>query len=143
MKLTIIRELLDALGDESPTADDRKVWADVMAQASQTAVRPDDAELGRFELPSEREVRIFSGQYGNGCTAVYARDDEGIPEATISINVETAELDPGEFVVNHDIPRDQLDSWMASGVFRDTGRTVDYGFVRGQPVWELLKEDDE
>lgn len=68
--------------------------------------------------------------------------------AKLSINTEH-EMEPGEFVVNHDVPpllaQQLLDRSEESelkrltlGLFEDTGKRVSYGFVKDQPVWRLV-----
>jgi hypothetical protein len=91
------------------------------------------------------EFDIYLGQYANGNVAVLLTQSlSGPPLATMSINVRP--LTPGEFVLHHDmnarlleevmVPRSELASLVV--LFEDTGRTVDYGHVRGQPVWRVF-----
>jgi len=79
----------------------------------------------------------------NGSLAVVLMCDDG-PYATLSINA-CDELDTDEFVVNHDVSRIKplMESLLVCGLFEDTGRRVNYGFVTGQPVWRLRRFDDQ
>ena len=75
--------------------------------------------------------------YRNGRLAVQLWSNG--PYATLSVNVPEIDIsiDKQEFIVNHDV-RDEL--WKAGveqGIFEDTGRRVDYGWVRGRPVLRL------
>jgi|10_taG_2_1085330.scaffolds.fasta_scaffold41701_6 hypothetical protein len=79
----------------------------------------------------------------NNALAILLMSDEG-PYATLSINTDE-ELGDGEFVVNHDVSRNNslMDSLLSCGAFEDTGRRVSYGYVTGQPVWRLRRSDDQ
>lgn len=88
------------------------------------------------EEDGERLVVIRS-EYLDGNTAVVVLDWDGIPQATLSVNVEGCKLPPGSFVLNHDVKTMEL--WMErSGVFEKTPHTISYGFVKNQPVYRIL-----
>jgi hypothetical protein len=55
----------------------------------------------------------------------------------LSINVKEIDLETGEFILNHDLNcQGQFLSEMLA-FFEDTGKRVNYGFVRGQSVWRM------
>lgn len=83
---------------------------------------------------------VMRGTYmHDGTTAIYLAGVDGDDTplfAHVSINV-GADLAPGEFVVNHDLMPRTVDQLLAAGLFRDTGRRVDYGYVVGRPIWKV------
>lgn len=57
------------------------------------------------------------------------------PIATLSINIPHIELEPNEFVLNHDVRLEDIKcKWIV-----DTGKRVCYGWVVDQPVLKLVK----
>lgn len=83
---------------------------------------------------------IVLNKYRNNRIAVAIYDQEG-PYATLSVNVETVQLEENEFVVNHDLLHPMfkkfLEELLLSGVFEDTGKTCNYGFCRNIPIWRM------
>jgi formylmethanofuran dehydrogenase subunit A len=73
----------------------------------------------------------------NSRAAVLLVDHLGAPFCKVSVNVSDAEVKDGEIVVQHDLKDDLAQLLLASGLFVDTGRTIDYGYVAGQPVWQI------
>lgn len=85
----------------------------------------------------EGPLDFYLAYYGNGRVAIKAESDQFGPWGTVSINVEDVALEDNEFVLNHDSMDDSIESYLATGLFEDTGKRVNYGFVEGQPVWKL------
>lgn len=69
--------------------------------------------------------------------AIMAECEGDCPEhfADISINL-GAPLLEDEFVVNHDVQQFE-DELLATDLFEDTGKRVNYGYVRLRPIWRL------
>ncbi len=83
------------------------------------------------------DVNVSCYQSNPDKVAVVLRESNGQPYAHCSVNTED-EMGHGEFVVHHDIDDKLLKALKYSLLFRDTGRTVDYGFVKGRPVLEVV-----
>jgi len=69
--------------------------------------------------------------------AITTECEDGHPKhfADISINL-GVHLPEDEFVVNHDVQQFE-DELMATDLFEDTGKRVNYGYVRQRPIWRL------
>lgn len=69
--------------------------------------------------------------------------DSHEPYATLSVNVEHAELAPDEFVVkNYSENMGLGDLSLYNGAFEDTGRRVDLSrFVKDQMIWRLAPRE--
>ena len=85
-------------------------------------------------------VDFYREQYGMSPfnLAVTADCDDGAPWATVSVNIVGMTMDPDEFVVNHNILHYAKDL-LATGLFEDTGKRANYGFIRNCPVWRIKK----
>ena len=75
---------------------------------------------------------------GNVAILAYCEDECPEPFGDISVNLSN-KMEPGEFVVNHDMERHEKDL-LATGLFEETGKRVDYGFIRQRPIWRIKKE---
>ncbi|MFA6233731.1 MAG: hypothetical protein WC824_05995 [Bacteroidota bacterium] len=64
---------------------------------------------------------------------------DGEPFGDISINLSN-KMEPGEFVVNHDMEIYENDL-VKTGLFQDTGKRVNYGFVSQRPIWRLITKE--
>lgn len=87
------------------------------------------------------EMEVFVGQYvSNNSLCIQINSQEG-PFCSLSINVEEADLEPDEFVVNHDILRQHgyVQDIIKSNLFRDTGKRIHYGFCNDIPIWQLMR----
>ena len=87
-------------------------------------------------------VKVDLRFYGNGNLAVLLVSRDGTETiAKLSVNVD--KLPPYEFVLNHDLTAllspTALERLRVDGRFEDTGKRVDYGFVKAQPIWRLAK----
>ena len=72
---------------------------------------------------------IQTNRYTNGNLAVQLMQ-EGEPYATLSTNVEGVTMDNDCFIAkNYSENEGLLDQFVESGLFEDTGRKVDSGFV--------------
>ena len=72
---------------------------------------------------------IQTNRYANGNLAVQLMQ-EGEPYATLSTNVEGVTMDSDCFIAkNYSENEGLLDQFVESGLFEDTGRRVDSGFV--------------
>ena len=60
--------------------------------------------------------------------------------SSLSINV--APMNPGEFVLNHDCT-EIMQSLVSQGLFELTGKTINYGYVRNQPVYRILEKAND
>lgn len=69
-------------------------------------------------------------------TAVALRTPDGIPYATLSVNVEDAPVLDNEFVVKTYSENEGLAEIYAHH-FEDTGKRVSFGFVKDAPIWRL------
>jgi len=76
-------------------------------------------------------------------TAITVELDDGEPFIVVSVNVASVPLAPGEFIVHHDL--DALPPLVAAlkPLFIDTGRTANYGYVTGRPIWRLKEGSPE
>lgn len=70
-------------------------------------------------------------------------EKSGERHAVFSVNAHSGEVDngeviyPNEFVVNHDVSSKFLEVMMNSGLFEDTMKRVNYGYVTGAVVLRL------
>ena len=92
-----------------------------------------------IELDGKR-YHIRVDEYDGGNTAVSLVDAEGEYAGTVygRLSINVISLAAGCFVLNHDLTR-LRDALVATGCFDDTGMTVDYNRVRGQPVLALTR----
>jgi hypothetical protein len=107
-----------------------------------------EEEYGGINIKINRKLYgIYLAWYFNGRPAIFlATNRDGLRLANLSINVESVELDAGEFVINHDVDDGLLKavlippSDLAALTFtmEDTGRRVDFGYVRDAKVWRLI-----
>jgi hypothetical protein len=83
------------------------------------------------------EATLVVKQYANGRLAIQAICDDGIPLATLTVNIPAAKLKRDEIFVktwaeNAEFSKNML----ATGLFDDTGRREPTGFVEAQ-VWKV------
>lgn len=93
-------------------------------------------ELTRFCLRTDRY------DYGQRLAVILnSCDDRGQEQescfAMLSVNVTEFPLASGEFIADHDLARDFLAELETRGLIKQTGKTADYGYVRGSPVCRL------
>jgi hypothetical protein len=89
----------------------------------------------------DRDVPVQIGTYADGkfCVMLGTYYDR---YGMLSINTDD-ELGATEFVINHDMREPVLGRVLDMGTFEDTGKRVDYGYVKGQAVWQLTIEHAE
>ena len=92
-------------------------------------------------LAGGEEMEVFTGVYTyNNRVAIHIMSGDG-PFCHLSVNIEEVDLEPREFVVHHDLLHQSMDGYLQdflkSGLFRDTGKRVSYGWCKDVPVWEL------
>lgn len=74
--------------------------------------------------------------------AIALETERGEPWGVLSTNT-YHQLEPGEFVVSwHNHETADLEDILASKLFVDTGKRVDFGHVKGAPVWRLFRQED-
>lgn len=99
-----------------------------------------NTHVGKEEL----ELSICIGKYVDGRLAVHLLEEGSGPYAALSVNVAGADLEEDEFVLNHDLNSFHYISLRKDLVslkcFRNTGKTVSYGYVMNQPVWKFVGE---
>lgn len=80
-------------------------------------------------------------EYSNERPAFRVYDEDGMPYAALSINVPEIPLEPGEFILNHDLNHSMFEMFLNEmlTIFEDTGKRCNYGFVKNQPIWRLRK----
>lgn len=75
--------------------------------------------------------------------AVLAMTASGELYGKMSVNIVEREMEPGEFVVSHDVSEKDRAALLKCGAkIEDTGKTVSYGFVKDQPVFRVVGLDD-
>lgn len=90
-----------------------------------------------------RKCAIFTSHYVHNPTKVAVSVFSSTGQlGRVSIHTEHL-LDPGEFVVSHDMPLEILFQLRESMHFEDTGKRVNYGYIQDQPVWKLVGGRDE
>ena len=95
------------------------------------------AEFVFKEDGEDERILVHKTKYRDGKLAITSTTVYGEPFGTLSVNT-PHELEEDEFVVNHDTTQIGWDKYyMQTGVFEDTGKRVDYGWVSNQPVWRL------
>jgi hypothetical protein len=71
--------------------------------------------------------------------------ENGVPYARLSINAPEVPLKENEFILNHDLNHYMFTFFLKemekTGKVKPTGKTCNYGFVRDQPIWELMGEE--
>lgn len=82
--------------------------------------------------------RLLTRRYPSDNIGFQAENADGEVEHTLSIYVEGVELGEREFVASHDLDPEVLADLLDSGLFADTGRRVDYGFVKDRPVLSFV-----
>lgn len=91
----------------------------------------------RLESFPDEELRIVTGRYPNGNTAVRLVTSEGEPFATVSVNTEVA-LPEGEFVLkSYSEGQAVAAELLAAGIIEQTQRTVRVGYAGMLPVCRL------
>src|SRR5690242_4416867 len=107
-----------------------------------------------FTFNGEKITVIKDYYTNNNRLAVLLRTENGEPYATLSANVPTAKLLDGEFAVKNYSGNEEIaKAAMYSGIFVDTGKRVQSGYVE-MPVWRFrfntqgaesgrTKQDDE
>ena len=104
-------------------------------------------EIGKVIMEGVEYPVLLSTYPSSGRVAVLI----GTHHTRLSINVHEVHLAPGEFVLNHDVNNKRLNNNRKvlavakdCGLFEDTGRTVNYGYIHNQPVWRVVNfEQDE
>jgi hypothetical protein len=83
-------------------------------------------------------VHIEEGNYtDSGRLALILRDTEEARLATLTVNLPDCKLEPGEFFVKNWSENQELAAEaMASGLFIDTGKRAQSGFVQ-PPIWKF------
>jgi len=98
-----------------------------------------DTSLIGSAILGETKVLIYRDKYRmppfNLAIAANVDEEYQEPFATISVNLGNA-IEENEFVVSHNVQHFDADL-LATGFFEDTGKRVDYGFVRQRPIWRL------
>lgn len=80
----------------------------------------------------------FGGNYTDGNrVAIELLSNEDGPYSTFTVNVPEIRLETNEFILNHDNHPKLEEAMMKTGLFEDTGKRANYGFVTGRPVWIL------
>jgi len=87
---------------------------------------------------SGEKVRIVAKRYPNGRLAVEALEGDGSSYARLSVNVPALRIEPLEFIVANEIDDEDIAGLISTGAFGDSGKRVDYGFVRGARVLVVL-----
>ena len=82
-------------------------------------------------------VIVGTRTYPNGRIAITLTCEDGMPYATVSTNVPEINLQEREFILSHNCSS-ILGHLMSAGLFVDTGKKVDYGFVVGQPILKYV-----
>lgn len=97
-------------------------------------------------MPFRIETRRYRDS-GRIAVEIYEDDGQpfaGLPYGTLSVNVPGVQLEGDEFVLNHDLNGPMFDGLrrelLEDGWCEDTGKRCDYGFVRRQPIWRLVKK---
>ena len=96
-----------------------------------------DKELATFSFKG-KTLYIMSTTYKEGNrTAIVIQDNDGCPQAVLTVNLPNQPLEDDEFFVktwseNEEISRAAL----YSGLFLDTGKRVTNGFVQAH-VWKF------
>lgn len=80
-------------------------------------------ELDRYSLNDRLAISLF--------------DDEGEPCTTLTCNLPDENLEEGEFFIKTWFPNEEITvAALESGLFVDTGKRVETGFVQA-PVWRF------
>lgn len=95
-------------------------------------------KIGSLVFGGER-FDILLGRYGNHRVAVFLADHLGVMTTHVSVNVIDEDLDEDEFVLDYGVKSDLERVLLHTGLFEDTGRRVDYGYIKDQPVWRLVE----
>lgn len=85
-------------------------------------------------------MTVYTEEYRtNARLAVLVYCEDGSPFCVPSINVTDVFIKDGEFVLSHAVQESVERDLLASGMFEDTGKRVNYGYVKNQPVWRLKR----
>lgn len=113
---------------------DQKLY-DLFGYWRRTISKPLEKNM-KFMFMGE-EVFVKIKEYENGRKAVLIESAERFPLATLSVNLPNEKLGDGEFFVKTWSENEAIAAAAkASGLFFDTGRTVQTGFVTA-PVWRF------
>lgn len=83
-------------------------------------------------------LNIKQASYDVGI-AIQLTAQDGSPFGTLSVNIEGAELEEGEFLAKTWFENEPLRApALESGIFADTGKRVTNGFVTAE-VWRLVQ----
>lgn len=103
----------------------------------------DIGEVAINDADGTHKLRVMYGRYAADMTslALMLHLPDGRPYARVSVFVEgvSASLPSGTFVMHHDCTYDPsfVQQLVRSGLITDTGHAVDYGFVKGAPIYRL------
>jgi len=93
------------------------------------------------EILFKRSVLIiYQSIYKNGRAAIFLEED-GLPFATLSVNLPEHPLKEGEFPVKNWFENEEVTPFVLehTELFEDTGKTVPTGHVQA-PIWRFKKE---
>jgi len=86
-----------------------------------------------------QQLKIIEEQYRNKRIALQIYDEEG-PYCTLTTNIVGETLQPGEFFIKNWSENEEIAAAaLNSGIFEDTGRRVNSGFIE-VPVWRFKAE---
>ena len=94
------------------------------------------------EILFKRSVLIiYQSIYKNGRPAIFLEED-GLPFATLSVNLPEHPLKEGEFFVKNWFENQEIAPYVLeyTGLFEDTEIAVDTGHVKA-PIWRFKKEE--
>jgi hypothetical protein len=98
--------------------------------------------IGIIRGPGGRALDVRTSHYpSTGALAVELFDPSEGPWSRLSVNLDPVNMRsmaPNEFILHHDVQGDTLKAIRNSALFEDTGRTANYGFVRGRPIYRLM-----
>lgn len=89
------------------------------------------------------EVSVIPKGYPNRRLAVVAHTLDGVPYGMVSINVPEIRLAKDEFILGHSDDRHLPVRVLSLPGIEDTGRWVDYGFIKGAPVFRVKDVPEE
>lgn len=125
------------------SADDAGIFAELLAEAA--AYLRNSRKSASFTISRPCSTRVLSVKtdryrHGGGLVVEVIDEEDGMPYATVSVNLGISSLADDEFVFKtYSENEGLLEAMLAAGIVERTERTVEVGMAGAQPICRLKR----